>query len=243
MNKIIVDKARLLRRAIVISWITLILCFIVKIFGGNFFEIMCNNPKYKALCEYADTHLWLDFIVSFISSMYCQSLYLLAIIQQYKFTKLQFLVCIFSVIISSCVKIFSFPFGWIIDIWLFLLMPICFLGKNYKKYWHTIIAFLITLLFQVISMVVKNIGNINIAETYFIGIIYSIDVYIMSLLYYLYRNFEKEKKTMGKLWGLFMGKPVDKLKEMKAKREKQIAKLNEEIKAIEQEIEKQKNEK
>lgn len=45
---------------------------------------------------------------------------------------------------------------------------------------------------------------------------------------------------MGALWGFFMGKPVDKLKEMKAKREKQIAKLNEEIKAIETEIEKQK---
>jgi hypothetical protein len=41
---------------------------------------------------------------------------------------------------------------------------------------------------------------------------------------------------MGMLWGLFMGKPVDKLKEMKVKREKQIAKLNEEIKAIEEAI-------
>lgn len=44
---------------------------------------------------------------------------------------------------------------------------------------------------------------------------------------------------MGAFWGIFMGKPVDKLKEMKAKREKQIAKLNEEIKAIETEIAKQ----
>lgn len=41
---------------------------------------------------------------------------------------------------------------------------------------------------------------------------------------------------MGKFWGLFMGKPVDKLKEMKVKREQQIEKLNEEIKAIEEAI-------
>ena len=70
-----------------------------------------------------------------------------------------------------------------------------------------------------------------------------IDLYIMCILYYLYRNYQKEKKEMGMLWGLFAGKPVDKLKEMKAKREKQIAKLNEEVKAIETEIEKRNSEK
>ena len=236
MNKVLVDKARLLRRVIIISWISLALCFVIKIFGGNFFEIMSDNPKYKALCEYADTHLWLDFFVSFISSMYCESLYLLSIIQQYKFKKWQFLICLISVTLSSSIKIFSYSFGWIFDIWLFLLLPICLLGKNYKKYWHTIIAFLLTLSFQFISLIVKNIGDINIAETYFIGIIYSIDVYIMALLYYLYRNYKKENTNMGKLWGLFMGKPVDKLKEMKVKREQQVEKLNEEIKAIEEAI-------
>ena len=41
---------------------------------------------------------------------------------------------------------------------------------------------------------------------------------------------------MGAFWAFFAGKPVDKLKEMKAKHEKQIAKLNEEIKAIEEAI-------
>jgi hypothetical protein len=46
---------------------------------------------------------------------------------------------------------------------------------------------------------------------------------------------------MGMFWGWFMGKPVEKLKAMKEKREKQVAKLNEEIKAIETEIERQKN--
>ena len=58
MNKVIVDKARLLRRVIIISWISLALCFVIKIFGGNFFEIICENPNYKALCEYADNNFW-----------------------------------------------------------------------------------------------------------------------------------------------------------------------------------------
>ncbi len=48
---------------------------------------------------------------------------------------------------------------------------------------------------------------------------------------------------MGKLWGWFMGKPVEKLKEMKAKREAKRAKLDEEILAIETEIARQTQEK
>ena len=45
---------------------------------------------------------------------------------------------------------------------------------------------------------------------------------------------------MGILWTWFMGKPIEKLKSMKAKREEKIAKLEKEINAIEIEIERQK---
>ena len=243
MTKIEVDKARLLRRVIIISWITLGLCFVVKIFGGNFFEIMSDSPNYKALCEYADTHLWLKFIIGFLSSMLCQSFYVLAILQKYKFSVKELVITTVSVFASCLVKLYSFSFGWLTDIWLFILLPILFLGKNYKKYWNAPFALLLTLLFQFISLLVKNINTLNIGEDYFIGLIYSIDIYIMCVLYYLYRNYQKEQKDMGILWGLFMGKPVDKLKAMKAKREEKIAKLEKEIADIEIAIEQKKNEK
>lgn len=48
---------------------------------------------------------------------------------------------------------------------------------------------------------------------------------------------------MGILWTLFMGKPVEKLKAMKAKREAKIRKLEAEVNAIEIEISKKKDEK
>ena len=47
---------------------------------------------------------------------------------------------------------------------------------------------------------------------------------------------------MGILWGIFMGKPVDKLKKMKAVREAKRDKIDAEIKAIETEIERQNKE-
>ena len=236
MNKVYVDKARLLRRAIIISWITLALCFVIKIFGGNFFEIICENPNYKALCEYADTHLWLKFIIGFISSMICQTLYVLAILQQYKFTKTQFIITFTSVFISCIVKLTNQTIGIVFDVWTFILMPMLFLGKNWRKYHHVIIAEIFVWVFQILSLLTKNLGFVNVGETYFVGLIYAIDVYIMCILYYLYRNYKKENEKMGILWGWFMGKPVDKLKEMKIKREQQVEKLNEEIKAIEEAI-------
>ena len=243
-EKIYVDKARLLRRVIIISWITLALCFVVKIFGGNFFEIMCENQNYKALCDYADTHFWLKYLLGASSTMLCQSLYNLAIIQKYKFDLKGFLLTFISVLASSGIRYFYNGYlTLLLDLWLFAILPMILLGKNYKKYWHILVAWALTFIFQVVSLATKNLAIKAIDGSTFVISIYSIDIYIMCFLYYLYRNYKKEKNDMGMFWGMFMGKPVDKLKEMKIKREKQIAKLNEEIKAIEQEIEKQKNEK
>ena len=239
MNKIYVDKARLLRRVIVISWITLALCFVVKIFGGNFFEIMCENPNYKALCEYADNHYWTKIVIGFVSSMLCELLYLLAILEKYKLSIKEFFATAIIVLISCIVQIFFVKWSFITDIIIFFIFPCILLGNNYKKYLQVLIAWVLTFIFQLVSLFTKNINFVRASDTLFIGLIYMIDLYLMCFIYYLYRNYKKEQKQMGFLWGMFAGKPVDKLKEMKAKREKQIAKLNEEVKAIETEIAKQ----
>jgi hypothetical protein len=240
MNKIYVDKARLLRRVIVISWITLALCFVVKIFGGNFFEIMCGNPNYKALCEYADSHFWCKYLLGASSTMLCQSLYNLSIIQKYKFDLKGFLLTFISVLASSAIRYFYNGYlTLLLDLWLFAILPMILMGKNYKKYWHILVAWALTFIFQLVSLLIKNLAIKEVDDSTFVSLIYMIDLYLMCFLYYLYRNYKKEKKNMGMFWGMFAGKPVDKLKEMKAKREKQIAKLNEEVKAIETEIAKQ----
>lgn len=237
---IFVDKARLLKRAIIISWASLALCFAVKILGGNFFEIVCENQHYKALCEYADAHFWAKYLIAVCSSLFCECFYLLAIMQKYRLTKKEFGITLISVFISSALKLLAYFWGCVFDFWLFIILPYLFIGKDFaRRWWEVPIAYAMTFVFQLLSLLTKNLGISVIDDSTFISLIYGIDIYIMCILYYLYRNYKKEKITMGAFWGIFMGKPVDKLKEMKAKREKQIAKLNEEIKAIETEIAKQ----
>lgn len=242
-NKVYVDKARLLGRVIIISWATLILCFIVKIFGGNFFEIMSNNENYKALCEYADTHLWLDCIIAFASSLICQSLYLLSIIGEYKFSRTQFLTTIVVVALDTASKYINPTLGVLLDVFMVVILPMLFLKKDLKKYIYIPIGLVLILAFQVISLLARNLGLVNVADSYFVGFIYSIDVYIMLVLYYLYRNTKKERKTMGKLWVFFMGAPTEKLRKMRDKRVAKIAKLEAEKNAIEIELSNRKNEK
>ena len=36
---------RVIKRSIILCWIALAICFIVKIFGGNFFEIVVHNDR------------------------------------------------------------------------------------------------------------------------------------------------------------------------------------------------------
>lgn len=234
------DKARLLRRAIIISWASLAFCFIIKIFGGNFFEILSDNQHYKALCEYVDCHFLAKYLIASCSSMLCQSLYTLSILQEYKFTKWQLIITTISVLLSTLIKFFSNTIGLIFDVWLLIGLPLIFL-KNIKRAWEIVISVLFNFLFQLVSLITKNLSFGFIDDSTFITLIYAIDVYIMCLLYYLYRNYQKEKKSMGMFWTLFMGKPIDKLVAMKESRAKKIAKLQAEVKAIEAEIARRNN--
>ena len=194
MNKVYVDKARLLRRVIIISWISLALCFVIKIFGGNFFEIMCNNPNYKALCEYADNNFWCKYLICFASSMVCEYFFLLSILQEYKFTKKQLIIVILSVFVSCFIKLIGYNVAFIADIWLSILLPLLLVWKRKNKFLIVLIANIFNIGFQFISLVTKNISIGVIDNSTFISLIYMIDLYIMCILYYLYRNYNKEKK-------------------------------------------------
>ena len=189
-----INKSQYIKRLITVSWVALIVCFIIKIFGGNFFEIMCQSQNYKALCEYADNHFWLKGILMAISSFICQILYILAIVQEWKLTKNQFLIILLTVIVNSGAKEYSIIGSYVLDVFMLFIMPMLFLGKNFKKYWHILIAFLLTFAFQGISLLTKNLSFGRVDDSTFISLIYMIDLYIMCFLYYLYRNSKRKDK-------------------------------------------------
>lgn len=194
------DKERYLKRVIVVCWIALAICFGIKLFGGNLFEIMCENENFIKVCEYADTHIWAHYLIGSANCFISLYFFNLAIIQEYKYKWWQLLMVILTVFIGSGVKIVSGSIGLIFDIWQGFILPAIFIGKEYKKYWKILVANVLLFAFQACSFFIKNIHSAILGESTLIGLIFSIDVFIMILLYYCYCNISKKGEKNGNIF-------------------------------------------
>lgn len=186
------NRASVLRRSIYMCWGYLLACFLIKIFGGNLFTIICNDKNFINICNIIEKSFILKLIIGSMSTLYCELLFILAILQKNKPTKFQFLLILTSAIVTVTIKLISQNIGYIADIWQMIILP--FLLLNNKKYWWKIILGNIYIfIFQLISLYTKNlcINNISI-NSFLIQILFMIDIYIMYLLYYLY-NMKKEE--------------------------------------------------
>lgn len=183
------NKERYLKRVIVVCWIALAICFGIKLFGGNLFEIMCENENFIKVCEYADNHFWAYYL---INALYCfVSLYFftLAICGRKSFRKWELLVVMATVIVGTLIKYFNQYVGLVFDVWQFIIMPCVFTLDNKRRHIYVIPANILLFVFQAISMFVKNIEfGILTDKGLLISMIYSIDVLLMVLLYYGYSN-------------------------------------------------------
>ena len=189
------DKAKYLNRVIIASWIGLALCFVIKIFGGNLFEVACANENFIAVCDYADTHYWANYLINCVHCFISLYFFSLAIIGEYKFKRWQLIIVVLTVLVGTYLKLLNSAIGTIFDIWQVILMPCLFLYNNWKRLWLVPLANILLIVFQLISMLTKNLAiTIVLSNGLLIGIIYSIDVTLMMFLYYLYSNIIKQKR-------------------------------------------------
>lgn len=189
-----IDEVKYLKRMIIGAWVALLICFAIKMLGGNFFEIICKNETFVAICAYKDTHLWLDYIMSGAYCFVSLYFYSLAILQRSKYKIWELILVIITVLGGTAIKIWSYEYGWLFDIWQIGLLPMILLGKKWKEYWKILLAFALLLVFQVVSMITKGATPEEIYNNSIIGMLYSFDVLIMTLLYYGYANLIKSKK-------------------------------------------------
>lgn len=188
-------KLKTLKRMIILCWSLLGICFIIKILGGNFFNIVCKDEKFLRFCNFIDNSLFY-YISAFIQFVASSMLIYLAISNKRIKIFLPAIIVVWAykmLVEFNIIKInigIYVAFDYLI---LFLLMWICS-GKPLKS----IISVILNIVFVVISAITKNLflGNF-IITSYTINLIYAIDYYIMIVLYYLYskyRNIKKENK-------------------------------------------------
>lgn len=179
---------------ITMSWLLLIVCLIIKLFGGNWFELGSENSKFIQFCLYVDNHMWLKKILGILIAL-ITTIPLYCIMLKEQKPKLWKILMLSILLISKCIiGWFNATIGFIIDIAI-LLGLLTFLNKNFKR---NIICFLFINFLQIITLLLRNVsfgfGNFNYNNLFIIQFLYQLDYYIMIVLWYLY-TFKKKKEN------------------------------------------------
>ena len=192
------DKERLsmyvdiTRITITLCWIALIAFWCLKLFGGNWFEIMVENENFIKFSDLVQ-NTWLKYLVSLFTIGLSNYFFIGAIIQRFKFNGKYLLTYILSVITMWVVANFvtvefiKMTYGY------FLLIAI---GIIFQDGWKKLFGGLTVILefvFTTISLLTRNISLIVMSD-YLTTFILLIDFYIMCSLYFLYSNLIKLKK-------------------------------------------------
>ncbi len=176
---------------IISCWVVLLCCFVVKLLGGNFFEIVCNNENYIKLAKFLSKGVpyW---IVSILSYTLSTTIYFMTICKLKK-PKLLFII---SCLIFIILKLTFMKYGnyvMLIEILFSITIPLIY---NKKLLVRSIVGVVLNLGFQIISLLIKNVGIKLMYDDIFTNLIFSIDYYIMLILYWLYSI--KEENENGK---------------------------------------------
>lgn len=193
-------KLKIVRRMVIMMWAVLGVCFVIKLLGGNWFEPSTDNERYIKFCDYVDTHLWAEIAVTF--PMFCVSnaLTILAMAQQFWFTRKQLAVCAVGFVGAYSLQHLGVVGNICGSLVTFLVLPLFVIGRQYKRHWNILIGNALVLAFQGISLLTKNIALKNATESTLTTTIYMFDAYIMIATYYLYANLirlKKEKEQNG----------------------------------------------
>lgn len=171
---------------IVVSWIVLIICMIIKLFGGNWFELGTENDKFIKFCEYVDNTMWLKMTLACLIYL-ISGYFIICIVLNEKVLKIKHILIFFPLMIFKSLMNWYYPaISFPMDLLILFIIPLI-LTRNWKR---PLITIILILLFQIISIIFRNISfNFNFDNTFLQQTIYQVDYYLMILLFYLY-NFK-----------------------------------------------------
>lgn len=180
------------KQTIVICWIALFSFWAIKLFGGNFFEILVGNENFVKFSQLVQ-NTWLKHIGSFISITLSYYLLWGAIFQKVLFKgKFLYLYLVTSISVWIICSFFDIAILEMFYGYTLLIVFSIIINKGYKKA-NGFICVLLDFVFATISMFTRSI-ELSVITDYLILMIASIDMYIMYALYFLYSILLKIKK-------------------------------------------------
>lgn len=170
---------------IIICWILLGLCCLIKLFGANIFLASTNNLTFIDFCNYIQNSFWY-FIVGIVFNLITCCLYYMALLKENKpsLKSLKWFIPLLIYVVFKTIFYQQKILFLILDIMMMIGLPIII---NRKIWYWSIISFILTLIFQVISMFLKLDNYKVFDDNVLVTLILSIDYIIMLMLFWLYR--------------------------------------------------------
>ena len=180
---------------IIACWVLLILALIVKLFGVNWFTPAIENERFVSFCNWLDNHRAVYIIIATILYIPSTYLYYLAVTNQ-KIGKDLWVIILFSpcaFLKSDSSNKVLLIIGFVIEFAIMIIIPL--LKLKGKQKFRVLIGVALLIAFQLISNFTK-ISDWNLANKgSLVGMILTIDYYIMIILYYLnVRYIDKSKE-------------------------------------------------
>lgn len=196
---------RPIKRAIILCWIMLVACFAIKLFGGNWFEVVCTNEHFSNLCEFIDQNMAIQNIVGLILYFSSTLMFLMATCFLVKINKKQFIYLCLSLIVVWISQFINMSIKTILELINTITIPIVLdilnkkdVYQSIKKKWYWgILGYALVLLFQIISLITRNVGINYTDYSFLVTTILMIDYYIMIVLHFLYIKNRKEIRENG----------------------------------------------
>lgn len=175
---------------IITSWVVLIICFIIKICGGNWFELETNNNRFVAFCNYVDNNLVLKIILACCIYLFTTIPIFMIEINNNKSKIILFVIPL--MIFKSIISWYIVWLSYVLDFIIIIIIPLIIAKGNWKR---ILICNLLVFSFQVITLITRNLSlwlN-DKCNTFIEQCLLQIDYYIMILLFCLY-NFNHHNK-------------------------------------------------
>jgi hypothetical protein len=190
---------RPIKRAIILCWIMLVACFAIKLFGGNWFEVVCTNEHFLKLCDFVENNIFLYNLISYFVYLIPQTIIILSISNNPRPSKIYCLIVSLVLSIIWAIYFISPTTKSILEFVFMALSPVfCNFYKNdinkklfLKSIARGILGLLLVTSFQLISFFTRNL-EINIYNnSILVTSIMLLDYYIMICLFYLYVKINK----------------------------------------------------
>ena len=185
-------KEIMLKRGIISCWVLLGICLAIKLLGGNFFKIACNNETFISFCNFMDDSV-LRFIIYYITFIYTSLMLIMSVEPKIKFKSKKILLYLFVItivwILKLLIELDILPVNVIVyNIGVCVVLYFVLLLFS-KRPLLSLIIVIYDFVLALASAIVKDIGLSGaITDSFMIDTLFLIDYYILLTLTMLYRK-------------------------------------------------------